>query len=474
MREDVTAGEAAAVRLTTGAPLRDVLAVDDPRAWVSLDAGVRWVAWHWPGRPSEWGQGSWVNAALPQLDEPRLAVALCHRDGRIRERALARAGRHPGLLPLIVIRCADWAAPVRERARQMLGAALDVAAAVALAPVILLVGRRERGAFAVELLGELLRRASAQELARLFSDAGRTVRRFAYRLAVEQQLLSPAELAHAAAHDGDAVLQNLCGEAALAALPVGPDGDAVIDTLLSARNPRARSAGVTALRKAGRPGDAEPFLADRSGLVRACARYVLRQHGTDPLPLYRAWCADIEDPALSPGAATGLAESGNRSDAALLWPLITHPVRGVRAGAVAGLRLLDLADAHRLLPLLDDAAPGVVRETTLALMPSVAQLPLDWLEHRLDAERPRHVRVGAFRLLHVRGGIIRLRAAVELLDDPDPKLRRWAEQSVQRWHPTADVRHGDPEVGTLLDRSAHLYSTYDLQLRKLQAGLRHT
>ncbi|MFJ2722225.1 hypothetical protein [Streptomyces sp. NPDC087437] len=126
-----------------------------------------------------------------------------------------------------------------------------------------------------------------------------------------------------------------------------------------------RAIGVTALRRAGRPTRAEEFLADRAALVRACARYVLRQHGIDPLPWYRRRCCEPGDAALPPGAAIGLAECGQRTDAALLWPLLTHPTPGVRARAVAGLRALDVTDTRRLLPLLDDAAPGVVREVTV-------------------------------------------------------------------------------------------------------------
>jgi hypothetical protein len=143
----------------------------------------------------------------------------------------------------------------------------------------------------------------------------------------------------------------------------------------------------------------------------------------------------------------------------------------VRARAVAGLRVLDVTDERWLRTLLDDPAPGVVRETALALLPVAERLPVDWLTERLQAERPRHVRVAAFRLLDARGGIVRLRTAVGLLDDPDVKLRRWAGQSVQRWRPSAEVPRGDPEVEALLDRGAHLFSAYVLRCRKWEAGL---
>ena len=469
MLEDIEDGTAAATRLAGGAPLQSTLDVADSADWLTLDAAVREVAWHDPQLLPGWEHSAPLPADLTQLGESRLALALCHRDGRIRQEAVRQSVRYPGLLPLVVIRCADWVGPVREHARQLLREALNVHSALDLAPLILRVGRRDRGAFGVDVLGQILRQASHGQLAVLFADPDRIVRRFAYRLAIEGRLLRPAELARAAARDQDSVVQDLCATAALAAL--GDEEAYVLPPLLSARNPRTRSAGVTALRRAGRSEQAEPFLSDRSALVRACARYVVRQQGGDPAAWYRERCTAPDDPTLPPGAVIGLAECGNRADAGLLRPLLAHPAAGVRARAVAGLRALDCADAKQIRPLLDDPAAGVVRETAAALLPSAKELPADWLLERTSSERPRHVRVGAFRLLDACGGIVALRAAVGLFEDPDVKLRTWAAQSVQRWHPSPDGRRGDAEVGELLDRSRHLFSDHMLRRRKREAGV---
>ncbi|MFE9913068.1 hypothetical protein [Streptomyces clavifer] len=458
------------MRLAGGAPLPITFDVADPGDWLGLDAGVREVAWYRPQVLPRWKQSA-PQPALAEHGESLLALALCHRDGRIRQNALRQSVRYPGLLPLVVVRCADWVGPVRELARQLLREALNVDSALDLAPLILRIGRRDRGAFGVDVLGNILRQASHEQLSVLFAAPDRIVRRFAYRLAIEGCLLRPAELASAATRDQDTVVQDLCATAALTAL--GDEGayEDVLPPLLSARNPRVRSAGVTALRRAGRSEQAEPFLSDRSALVRACARYVVRQQGGDPAGWYRERCGAPDDPELQPGAVIGLAECGNRADAGLLRPLLVHPAAGVRAQAVAGLRALDCADAKQLRPLLDDPAAGVVRETAAALLPTAKELPADWLLERTSSERPRHVRVGAFQLLNARGGIVALRAAVRLFDDPDIKLRTWAAQSVQRWHPSPDGRRGDAEVGELLDRSQHLFSDHTLRRRKWEAGL---
>ncbi|BDH12393.1 hypothetical protein [Streptomyces hygroscopicus] len=93
---------------------------------VRLGQSVQW----WPELPAD----------PTQLGESRLALALCHHDGRIRQEAVGQSARYPGLLPLVVIRYADWVGPVRERARQLLREALDVDSARDLAPLILRVG----------------------------------------------------------------------------------------------------------------------------------------------------------------------------------------------------------------------------------------------------------------------------------------------------------------------------------------------
>ncbi|WP_371671979.1 hypothetical protein OG985_32795 [Streptomyces sp. NBC_00289] len=457
MREEMRRGIEAAERLARGASVRDTIAAVDTDAWPALDAAVREIDWSTPdaGYVPAWERiagGRSMTAVLRtgRLTEPLLALALCHRDGRIRDRAVRQATGHRDLLPLVVLRCAGWVEPVRERARALLAEVLDPGSAVPLTPLILRVGRRDRGDFAVRLVGDVLRRTPRERLGRLLTDADRTVRRFAYRLAVEEGFLSPAELARAGAQDDDVVVQNLCAEAALAAVREDGDHRDVLEPLLGARNPRARSAGVTALRRAGLPAEAERFLVDRSAVVRACARYVVRQYGTDPLPLYRAWCAAADGPA--PGAVSGLGECGNRADAELLWSLTGHPEAMVRARAVAGLRLLDLADVRRLRPLLDDPAPGVVGETALAMLPSVELVPEEWLMERLGDGRPPHVRASAFRLLDARGGLVRLRAALAVLDGPDERLRRRAELSVRQWRRSPEGAYRDAEAEALLER----------------------
>ncbi|NNN33747.1 hypothetical protein HLK59_25965, partial [Streptomyces sp. S3(2020)] len=272
MGMDVDYGAAAAVRLAEGVPLREALDAGDPAAWIALDAGVRsdcWdterYVWLTPAWERTEGGRAVKDALLSgrPLTEARLALGLCHREGRVREAALSRAVGLPGLLPLLVVRCSDWAAPVRETARRRLAETLDAEGAVRVMPVILRVGRRDRGDFVTVLATELLRAAPPETLAPLYTAPARGIRRYAYRLAVDEGFLSPAELARAAARDSDPVVQSLCADSALSAVAdLDAAYDDVLEPLLSARGPRARAAGVTALRRAGRTERAVGFLGD--------------------------------------------------------------------------------------------------------------------------------------------------------------------------------------------------------------------
>jgi hypothetical protein len=454
--------EQAVVRLVKGAGLHDVLDAADPAAWTGLDEAVRSTAWQLrdalpslseiEGRPWRRMPG---RARPARLGTSRLALALCHPDGRVRGAALEPAVAVAELLPLVAVRCTDWAEPVRSRARDLLRQVmpgLGPSGLAAVGPLLTRLGQRQRGDFGDELLREALQRLSDDRLRGLLDVSDRALRRLVWRSALQRGMFSAVELAGAAARGHDVVVRRLCADAVLT--QVGPrTGDDVLAPLLTTRSADTRAAGVTALRRAGRAAQAEPFLADRSATVRACARYVLRQAGMDPLPRYRSRCADPHDVSMPPGAPVGLAECGAREDAGLLG----HPVAAVRAQAVAGLRLLEAVDAERLRPLLADPAPAVARETVKALMPDSRRLPADWLTGLLAPDRPAHTRHAAFRLLDARGGLDQLRAAAALLDDPDPRLRFRAEQSARRWQrPVRLTDGGAAALAPLLARCAQL------------------
>ncbi|MFF5636288.1 hypothetical protein [Streptomyces sp. NPDC012825] len=403
-------------------------AAADAGVWADFDENVR-AALRW-GSPAPAAPARFPGAPGRRPALVETAVALCGPDGRTREAALSRAGGLPELLPLVVVRCSDWAGPVRERARSVLRAelpGLSPGAFGGLLAVALRIAGRLRGGAARDLLVGALREGPGDRVTALLGSGDRAVRRLAHRIAVERGLLSPARLAETAAADPDAVVQDLCANAVLAAVADAADGP-LLDPLLRSRQGRVRAAGVTGLRRTGRAAGAEPFLYDRSALVRACARWVLRQADTDPLPLYRAVCA--AGAGVPDDAPLGLAECGERAvDVPVLWTLTGHGRPRVRASAVAGLRRLDAVRVEPLVPLLDDGSARVVREAVAALLPWADRLPADALLRRATGAPAPHVRRGALRLLAEAGGTPFREAVRALVDDPDPKVRDRARRA---------------------------------------------
>ncbi|MGI5448814.1 hypothetical protein ACQEVM_24235 [Streptomyces sp. CA-243310] len=158
--------------------------------------------------------------------------------------------------------------------------------------------------------------------------------------------------------------------------------------------------------------------------------------------------------------------------------LLTHPDGRVRAAAVAGLRLLDDNDDNTgiaaLTALLEDPWPAVVREASLSLLPASGRLDTDRLVEQLEADRPRHLRRAAFRLLRARRGITELRACVALVGDPDPRLRATARATVRGWNWQLSLHTDDtdrPELAEPLRRSAGLFDAYEMGVRRSRLGL---
>ncbi|WP_330295503.1 HEAT repeat domain-containing protein [Streptomyces sp. NBC_00503] len=455
-----------------------------PRAWIAFDKEVRRLQY----------------TAYGVLRSTRVEARLCHADGRVRAAALG-ASRFPPP-ELVLIRCTDWVPAVRERAREVLGGAVakdPEDALPALAPLVLRLGRREHGAWAVQQLEAALggrdsvfaawwrpEQLSTTSGPKSLTDAQRTsvvdrlhlsrdlaTRQFAARLAVAPgHGIGVRELARRAAAEPDPLTARLWNDAALAALAAdGPDDEAV-DTLLRARIPMVRAAGVTALRRSGRAREASRHLVDRSSLVRACARWLVKQDGGDPYAHYRALLEGPEP--VSPYAVTGFAECAGRPDAPLVRGLLEHPEGAVRAAALAGLRRMNghVEDAV-LIRLLDEPSASVTREASLSLLPVARRLDPDHLAERIAPERPLHIRRAAFRLLRERGGIAGLRASVALLEDSDPGLRETARETVSLWDWQAGLRAGEgdaAELGGLLTRSAHLFGDYQLALLRSRLG----
>ena len=352
-----------------------------PRAVIRLDAVVRRLPSEVPRpvrRPRLFGrvQAASGSAAL------RVALESMHRDGRVRERAVAEilARPLPELVPFLVVRTGDWVREVRERARAGLAVLLHddpVRYLPAASGVGLRIERWSRGSFARHQL-----KAAAADprapLESLLESPDREVRAFAFQ-AGTWRLDRKVSLAMTAP---DVRLRSWAAEAA-ARDCVWMGRVEVLRRLAASPRAEVRVQALTGLVRLGRDAEVGAYLDDSSSLVRALARAAASREGVDVPGYYRS--------RVTVGAIDGFAEVGG--DGRHLVELLSHGSGAVRARAVRALRVLEQVPDERVLPLLRDPVSAVVREATAA----VRSVPVGLVEE-LSADERRAVRVAGVRL----------------------------------------------------------------------------
>ncbi|MCM2423747.1 HEAT repeat domain-containing protein [Streptomyces sp. RKAG293] len=400
------------------------------------------------------------------------ALAVCAADGRTRQRALAREslplGAH-ALIPLLVVRCSDWAAPVRVAARTALTDVLTRSGPAELARAAVMAWsceERQRGEDAVRIVAGCLADAAPEVWRGLLADPDHRVRRRALSAAVDLDRCEPAQLLALAGSDPDVVVARCAAEHLLRSLvPPGTEtrttsqAETVLRQLLASRVSAVRAVTVTVLRRAQRPDLAEPFTADRSQQVREIARWVLRSHRQDPAPVCRARLAR---PAreITPGAIAGLAECGDVTGgpaADLVRPHLTHQRPGVRAAvlrALGTMRPPAVTTAELLAVLEHDPSPRVLRTAATLLEAASGTIPRQRLLDLLAPGHPAPLRAQAARILRAAGTWGRLELDLRLLHDADPGVAAAAQRDLRACATSAASAHTRPtneQRQTLLD-----------------------
>jgi hypothetical protein len=403
-----------------------------PRTWLRLDGELRSVRQFFrPG--DQWQQIT--EAAQGESDPLALLLMACSGDGRQRQRAvrsqLMRSDQR--LLPVLVIRTADWATPVRDDARRVVPTALHAADADGLIRAVgVAIAMRDwrRGDYAVAAVTEALRARSDGTLdaARMSDDV--QVRRLAYRAWLESDHADVNAIVAAALRERDIICQRLCAEAVVSAAIRDRQRDA-LDRLLAARFARVRVEALAGLVQIGHPEAAEAFLADRSAMVRATVQWGMRRAGRDAAQRYRAMLAS-GDESLVRMAVAGLGECGAVDDAELVARYLSHDRPRVRAEAVRAVRRLGGA-LSPVAGMLTDPAPVVVRAVADAVVGEPNLVPIDVLWELLAADQPAHVRRAAFRLLIARDTWSRIEVGLRLIGDPDDELRTYARSNLIGW-----------------------------------------
>ena len=378
------------------ARMRTRLARLSGRDWLRLDESMR-RQYRSPlddvtGWPSRLGADDGGIAA---------AAGSMYRDGRVREAAVAVLAGTPGPVAAaaLAVRAADWVAPVRSAAAAAVRERTAAEDVVVIVPVLLAMEDRLRGRLAAKAILAGLAAGAAGTLAGLSAAGERGSRLWALSARAGRDLLTAGELEARAMGDRDPVVAAWCVTH-------------LDDDLL----PREVLRGM---------------LADRSGMVRAVARWRWARAGQDPGPVYREL---LTAPRPRPVAAAldGLDDLGDDSLPEAAWPFLAHPSPRVRYAAVHAVgRHSPPGDLPaRLSPALRDES-GKVAGAALRYLRGYRLAPA--VLEELDAAGTRRSRLTALAIRQRLSPWDRVGADLTAIGDPDPELARTGRADLLSW-----------------------------------------
>jgi hypothetical protein len=446
-----------------------MLSVAGADTWIGLDRAFRTNAVMYAGH----------TAVANGFNDERLLplVAACSPRGHQRESAVASALPAVGfLLPVLVLRTADWVPQVREQARRSLPAALQAAdgpSFLTAASVAVAMGSWARAGHALDAVVAALRSAPGETLALARAHQDLRLRRLAYGLWLESGRSQHEELMHAALREPDVICRVLCAER-LVADAVRDERIDVLGRLLKEGRAKVRIEALTALVKLGHPEAGEAHLADRSAMMRATAQWAARREGRTPAALYRKALAAESAAGRARALVAGLGECGTHHDVDVLLPFLQHASPRVRAEAVRAVRRLG-GSLTRLAGMLADPAPVVVRAVNAALRTEPDAVPVAQSWELLAADSRPHVRLGAYERLRGADTWTRVHVDLHVLAGRDVELGHRAHADLINWlqrgaatayrKPSQEVLR---RISPLIDRAEPLLGpTQSRQLRWL-------
>lgn len=402
--------------------LLSFLQIATPQEWVGVDEAVR-----------ESGYAT-QRSLLKDMGNDLLGVGLSTMDasGHRREAAVRRITdfEDPLVGAFLSLRTVDWVEPVAKLSRSALieRVRTDLETAAFAAPLVFALESRLRAATTVDALLDAIA-ADPRLQQRLLRSTDVRTRRRALELALAGGALASEELVSLALDDADTVVATSAGRAAVAQAREADDRDAL--TRLLGGRAVVRRAVLEALTPGAEAVElAESHLFDRSPLVRNAAQSVVRRAGGDPVTEYRR---SIEAGVRVAISVFELGYVGGPGDMPTVVNALGSPDAAVRRAAVhAASRRAGPELPSRLIPLLDDASPGVVRAAERRLRPFVKSVDRSIIDVLLASTEP-HVRRAAFRLLRRRSPHERLEANFLGLADPEERLRQDADTDLKSW-----------------------------------------
>ncbi|MCI1749369.1 MAG: hypothetical protein LKI24_15710 [Acidipropionibacterium sp.] len=407
------------------------LEILDGRAWLLLDHAARSPTYA-SGNPIS-GVRGWLG---PNADEPTGFVAVVtslHADGRIRERATRiLATKRTGIaVAALAVRLLDHVPEVRAAAWASLKPNLDADTGPRVLDIVLSSRCRYHAASALRDVEEALTAdlGIAGVVQAFVTSSMRDVRRWAFELGHQQNLLTADQLVKTARSDPDQWLRRNCADWLMS---IGDPSH--IRQLLKANSVEGRIVALTRI-----PDDQlsdeqlRILLTDSSHRVRDHARWRANRRGFDVIGYYRSQLkASSVTPRVQTACLDGIALLGDESDLTCCIEHLGHPNARVRASAVnavLGRTSGDTAIAL-LTPVLLDPSPRVSARASRALArlgvpPSVADEA--WRSERAATRR------AAWQLARASGGWHRVEADLRAAGDADSHLASFGRAGISNW-----------------------------------------
>lgn len=371
-----------------------------------------------------------IESMAGRSDDDRLYVALlsCHRSGYVRAEALRVLGADVSdtTLAFVLLRLVDWVPEVRARAETEFRKRLNTSSGDALIRCLALMDRlaacaqfRPDHARSVD---EILRSAEhADSLRRAFSSPSRMVRRHCYRIAIANPAFSPSDVIQQALLDHDVIVRKWAfTEGRL--LPPPSESELMGRAAHDSYSPIRRIAFDAFVPKASSSiEEVSPFLYDRATSIRLACQSLLERIGHPPAAFYR-------DALRAPVSRTthicilGLAETGDRSDTALIAPMLAGRSARVRRAAIRALRTLRADGQQAILRrLVSSDVPSVAREAASSLL-AAREVPASGVWADALANPNKRVPVSVLGLMWRAGKWEQLRLYLQAVALTQPKL----------------------------------------------------
>jgi len=432
----------AEVRIAARRALHLILAPLSPDDLLHLSGVIGW-SWGWYVSDA-WDRLKPTDVASlvadPLCRSTVLGFVSFHRNGYVRHEAVRLLSRiHDGSeLPFLLIRQNDWVKPISADAREAVRSRLkddNLPAFLRCLPLVvhlLKLRRHDHSQVVHQVVEMLLPPDKDDSLKEVLRSSNRDVRREILRIALDLDGEHQTRVVSRGLDSTDAVARywSACRVRRRRPLENTPQ---IIQRLQQDRYMPVRREGMSLEAEVHPDRSQEVWqraLLDVNASIRDLARFHLQKvSGFNGAEFYRHWLA-TKGPSIA--AISGLGETGDSSDLALLRGFLKSDLPSWRQTAVRGLAALGKeAVAPELAGCLRDESTGVIREAGSKLTPLVNSVPGEMLLDIVWEGNSEQARQTALRLIFEKGKWDGLPWLIRAADHRDASVAKKAQSFIE-------------------------------------------